>query len=77
MPAKRTEPTVHCHSRPVAPLPQTGYVPAGHDASHLAKVFAAERARLAAEAKPKRGRPRKAQPTDTTEENTNQLRLVA
>ncbi len=68
----RTEPRPHTYQRPVG-----AYVGSGHDASHLAKVFAAERARLAAEAKPKRGRPRKAQPTETTEENTNQLRLVA
>ena len=68
----RTEPRTHTYQRPVG-----AYVGSGHDASHLAKVFAAERARLAAETKPKRGRPRNAQPTDTTQENNKQLRLVA
>lgn len=53
MKAKRTEPRVHCYRRAIA----GDYVPAaGTTSAHLAAVFAAERARLAAEAKPKRGR---------------------
>lgn len=57
MNAKRTEPRVHCFRRALV----GDYVPAaGTTANHLADVFAAERARLAAEAKPKRGRKRRA-----------------
>lgn len=74
MPAKRTEPRTHAFQR------ATGvYVGSGHQANHLAAVFAAERKRLddeAAEAaKPKRRRKPKAQATET-DENPNQLRLV-
>lgn len=74
MPAKRTEPSVHCFKRPMPALPNTGYVGSGHPASHLAAVFAAERERQAAEsAKAKRRRKPKAAIADT---NPNQLRLV-
>ena len=53
MNAKRTEPRVHCYRRAIA----GDYVPAsGTTSTHLAAVFAAERERLAAAAKPKRGR---------------------
>ena len=79
MPAKRTDPTVHCFKRPMPALPNTGYVGSGHPASHLAAVFAAERKRLddeAAEAaKPKRRRKPKSKAAET-DENPNQLRLV-
>lgn len=74
MPAKRTEPSVHCFKRPMPALPNTGYVGSGHPASHLAAVFAAVRERQAAEAaKAKRRCKPKAAATDT---NPNQLRLV-
>ena len=74
MPAKRTEPSVHCFKRPMPALPNTGYVGSGHPAAHLAAVFAAERERQATEAaKAKRRRKPKAEATDT---NPNQLRLV-
>lgn len=74
MPAKRTEPSVHCFKRPMPALPNTGYVGSGHPASHLAAVFAAARERQAAEAaKAKRRRKPKAAIADT---NPNQLRLV-
>lgn len=74
MPAKRTDPTVHCFKRPMPALPNTGYVGSGHPASHLAAVFAAARERQAAEAaKAKRRRKPKAEATDT---NPSQLRLV-
>lgn len=70
MNATRTEPRVHCYRRAI-----TGdYVPAaGTTPNHLAAVFAAERARVAAAAKPKRGRkPRVVEvPADQAE-----LRLV-
>ncbi|GAB2721612.1 hypothetical protein [Comamonas sediminis] len=70
MNAKRTEPRTHTYQR----KPGT-YVGSGHDASHLAAVFAAERARLATDAaKAKRRRKPKAEPLP--EENPNQLRLV-
>lgn len=77
MPAKRTDPTVHCYQRTAQPAPKTAYVASGHPASHLAAVFAAERERLAAEAtKNKRRRKPKAQ-AEATDNNPNQLRLVA
>ena len=75
MPPKRSDPTVHCFNRPMPAMPQSGYVGSGHQASHLAAVFAAERDRLAADAaKTKRRRKPKAL-ADTTESN-HQLRLV-
>lgn len=70
MNAKRTEPRVHAFRRSL-----TGdYVPAsGTTGNHLAEVFAAERARIAAEAKPKRNRkPR----TVEVPPEQGQLRLV-
>ncbi|MNV56680.1 hypothetical protein D3C71_1489770 [compost metagenome] len=77
MPAKRTEPSVHCFKRPMPALPNTGYVGSGHPASHLAAVFAAERERQAIEAaKAKRRRKPKAL-AGASEENPNQLRLVS
>ncbi|MFG5777691.1 hypothetical protein ACFIQF_11515 [Comamonas sp. J-3] len=73
MPAKRTEPSTHAFQRAAGV-----YVGSGHQASHLAAVFAAERERLAAEAaKNKRRRKPKAEVADTTNDNPNQLRLVA
>lgn len=71
MPARRTEPRVHCWQRPI----DGAYVTAaGTTTAHLASVFAAERERLAAAAKPKR---RRRQPAaETTTEQSAQLRLV-
>ena len=77
MTIKRTDPTVHCYQRTAQPAPKTAYVASGHPASHLAAVFAAERERLAAEAaKNKRRRKPKAL-AEATDNNPNQLRLVA
>lgn len=70
MPARRTEPTVHCWQRRI----NGDYVTAAHTThDHLAAVFAAERERLAA-VKPKRRRRLPA--ADTTSETGAQLRLV-
>ena len=67
--ARRTDPTVHCWARPL----HGGYVNAvGTTPAHLARVFAAERERLAA-AKPRRQRKPRAAIPDT---NPAQLRLV-
>lgn len=68
--ARRTEPRVHCWARRI----NGDYVHSEHMApDHLAKVFAAERERLAA-AKPRRQRkPRTAAPIT----NPAQLQLVA
>lgn len=55
MNAKRTDPRVHLFQRPAG-----HYVPAaGTTPEHLRAVFDAERARLAAAARPRRGRPRR------------------
>lgn len=73
MNAKRTEPRTHTYQRKPG-----AYVGTGHDASHLAAVFAAERERLATEAaKAKRRRKPKADAVANPDENPNQLRLVA
>lgn len=72
MPAKRTEPRTHTYNRAVG-----AYVGSGHDASHLAAVFAAERERLAAEAAKPKKKTSKPKTKATTEETPNQLRLVA
>lgn len=70
MSAKRTEPRVHCYRRAI----EGDYVPAaGTTSARLADVFAAERERLAAEAKPKRGRKPKAVEVPPEQ---GQLRLV-
>lgn len=67
--ARRTEPRVHCWARSI----NGDYVHSEHMApDHLAKVFAAERERLAA-AKPRRQRKPRAAIPDT---NPAQLRLV-
>ena len=71
MNAKRTEPRVHCFRRATV----GDYVPAaGTTSAHLAAVFAAERARIAAAAKPKRGRKPRALEVPPEQ---GQLRLVA
>ena len=71
MNAKRTEPRVHCYRREI----NGDYVPAaGTTTQRLASVFAAERARIAAVAKPKRGR--KPRSLEVPPEQ-GQLRLVA
>ncbi|QPS78577.1 hypothetical protein I6G47_16205 [Delftia lacustris] len=68
--ARRTEPRVHCWARSI----NGDYVHSEHMApDHLAKVFAAERERLAA-AKPRRQR--KARATAPIN-NPAQLQLVA
>ncbi|QMV73618.1 hypothetical protein HS961_12700 [Comamonas piscis] len=73
MNAKRTEPRTHTYQRRPG-----AYVGSGHDASHLAAVFAAERERLANEAaKSKRRRKPKAEAMASTDKNPNQLCLVA
>lgn len=67
--ARRTEPRVHCWARST----NGDYVRSEHMApDHLAKVFAAERERLAA-AKPRRQRKPRAAIPDI---NPAQLRLV-
>lgn len=73
MNAKRTDPRTHTYQR------KHGiYVGTGHDASHLAAVFAAERERLAADAaKAKRRRKPKAEALANPDVSPNQLRLVA
>lgn len=72
MNAKRTEPRTHTYQRQVG-----AYVGSGHDASHLAAVFAAERERLAADAaKAKRRRKPKPETVVNPDESPNQLRLV-
>ena len=70
MNAKRTDPRTHAYQRAVG-----AYVGSGHQASHLAAVFAAERERLDAEAA-KTKRRRKPKAAATTEDNPAQLRLV-
>lgn len=53
MNAKRTDPRVHCYARPLA----GGYVTAASSTTeHLQAIFAAERERIALEAKPRRQR---------------------
>ena len=53
MNAKRTDPRLHAYQRPMS----GAYVPAASTTpAHLAAVFAAERERLAAAAKPRRKR---------------------
>ena len=70
MNAKRTEPRVHAFRRAIA----GDYVhSSATTANHLAEVFAAERGRIAAEAKPKRGR--KPRAVEVPPEQ-GQLRLV-
>lgn len=67
--ARRTEPRVHCWARSI----NGDYIRSEHMApNHLAKVFEAERERLAA-AKPRRQRKPRAAIPDT---NPAQLRLV-
>lgn len=67
--ARRTEPRVHCWARAI----NGDYVRSDRTPpEHLANVFAAERARLAA-AKPRRQRKPRAVTPDT---NPAQLRLV-
>lgn len=67
--ARRTEPRVHCWARSI----NGDYIRSEHMApNHLAKVFEAERVRLAA-AKPRRQRKPRAVTPDT---NPAQLRLV-
>lgn len=68
--ARRTDPRVHCWARPL----HGGYVnAAGTTTERLAEVFAAERERLAALAKPRRQRKPRA---PIPENNPAQLRLV-
>jgi hypothetical protein len=77
MNATRTEPRQHCYQRPV----DGAYVTAAATTSeHLRAVFAAERERLAAAARPRRGRrPRAAvaAPQPLQAEQQAQLQLVA
>ncbi|WP_199135252.1 hypothetical protein [Delftia sp. ASV31] len=69
--ARRTDPTVHCWARPL----HGGYVNAvGTTPEHLARVFAAERERLAALAKPRRRRAARPAPPIS---HPAQLSLVA
>jgi hypothetical protein len=69
--ARRTEPRVHCWARPL----HGGYVnAAGTTPARLAEVFAAERERLAALAKPRRRRATRPAPLVT---HPTQLSLVA
>lgn len=70
MNATRTEPRVHVFLRPAG-----SYVPAaGTTPEHLRAVFDAERARLAAAARPRRGRPRR---VAAPHPQQGQLQLVA
>lgn len=72
MNATRTEPRVHCYQRPI----NGNYVPsAGTTPEHLRAVFDAERQRLAAAARPRRGRPRRVAVIE--QETQGQLLLVA
>lgn len=72
MPAKRTEPRVHCYQRPIT----GGYVRSeGTTPEHLRAAFEAERERLANAAKPRRRRRAPAVPTPNPRQS--QLQLVA
>lgn len=76
MTAKRTDPRVHCYQRPL----QGGYVSqAATTTEHLRAVFEAERQRLAAAGRPRRGRrPKVAADTCQAQpEPQAQLQLVA
>ncbi|ADU99001.1 hypothetical protein [Alicycliphilus denitrificans] len=72
MNATRTEPRQHCYQRPM----DGGYVPAAATTTdHLRAVFAAERERLAAAARPRRKRRQPAAPEVNPQQA--QLQLVA
>lgn len=72
MPAKRTEPRVHCYQRPIT----GGYVRSeGTTPEHLRAAFTAERERLADAAKPRRRR-RTTPAAPVTNPRQSQLQLV-
>jgi hypothetical protein len=70
MNARRTDPRVHCFDRPVG----TYVSAAGTTPEHLQAVFAAERARLAAAARPRLTRTRR---VAVPHPQQGQLQLVA
>lgn len=70
MNAKRTDPRVHCFDRPIG----TYVSAAGTTPERLQAVFAAERARLAAVARPRRSRTRR---VVAPHPQQGQLQLVA